>query len=633
MLIWMREGAGSGIVKFLLMGLLLLAGAGLVLMDVGGFFKGNLAPGTVIKGGGVNISANEFNRIVDRALRSVQMGPQEAYQMGLINEIAASEIQNRLLANKAEDMGFVVSDEALARQISKLAEPLETQGRSKKEAIQQILRNQGISEEEFLGAVRSEMGNNLVRMAIMPPDTLASPLLARALYRYDHETRDVKAVVLDNKSATLPALPDDKTLEDYYTANKMLYAVPETRTITLATLKPEMMAKNATVSDEDVLADYNRNAASYTKPVQRRIEQALLKTQEDAQTLLDALKSGKTMKESLDESSYLGIENFAQAGLLPEIAGPVFDAQKGDVIGPIETALGFHVLVLKDILPEQKVPFEDVKNQIRKDLEHTAQINAMFETSTTIEDRIAAGDPLDDLVKEYGMTTEKIGPFGANGYDSQGGDAFKPYGADRTKLIEGAFELNEGEVSPIIETADGQFRLVQVDQITPETHKPFADVKEDVKKRWTAEQQRALTQEKAKQIAESLKTGKSLEDVAKENGLSIKTMTAITRLENPPAPLNPIVGAQIFNTALNTSFSGQTEGGFIVGIVTNITLPDEKAPKEKDMADLKTLTARALPQDTMEAFSESLKDGKTIQINQRFIDQTYGGQAEPASGP
>ena len=39
MLIWMREGKGSKVVKFTLMGLLLMAVAGLVLMDVGGFFR------------------------------------------------------------------------------------------------------------------------------------------------------------------------------------------------------------------------------------------------------------------------------------------------------------------------------------------------------------------------------------------------------------------------------------------------------------------------------------------------------------------------------------------------------------------------------------------------------------------
>ena len=51
MLIWMRNSAGAGVMKFLLMGLLVTAVFGLVLMDVGGFFNGNMSSNTLVKGG------------------------------------------------------------------------------------------------------------------------------------------------------------------------------------------------------------------------------------------------------------------------------------------------------------------------------------------------------------------------------------------------------------------------------------------------------------------------------------------------------------------------------------------------------------------------------------------------------
>ena len=132
MLIWMRDSAGAGILKFFLLGILVLAVAGLVLMDVGGFFTGNMASGTVAKGGGVNIGATEFNRTVERVVSRQGVSASDAYKFGLVDNILTSEIQNRLFTNEAKDLGLEVPDESIRNQIAKIAEPLATEGRTKK---------------------------------------------------------------------------------------------------------------------------------------------------------------------------------------------------------------------------------------------------------------------------------------------------------------------------------------------------------------------------------------------------------------------------------------------------------------------------------------------------------------------
>lgn len=96
MLIWMRDSAFAGFFKFFLLGMLLLAVGGMVFMDVGGFFTGNMGQNTVVKGGGVKISTVEFDRTVRRVLSAQGIGPQEAYRLGLINTILTSEVQSRL---------------------------------------------------------------------------------------------------------------------------------------------------------------------------------------------------------------------------------------------------------------------------------------------------------------------------------------------------------------------------------------------------------------------------------------------------------------------------------------------------------------------------------------------------------
>ena len=624
MLIWMRDSAGAGIMKFFLMGLLVLAVAGLVLMDVGGFFTGNIGSNTIVKGGGVNIGVQEFDRTLRRALTAQGIPAQEAMQLGLVDTILNSEIQSRLFTDEARDLGLEVSDESVTRQIAKLAEPLANDGRTKKEALQQILRTQGISEAEFVGSIRQEMANTLLRAALQPPPTLASPLMAQDLYRFDNEKRDAKIIVFKNADAKDIVQPTDEQIEKYYESNKMDFLIPESRTITMATLKGDMLKKNVKITDEQLRADYDKNIATFTKPPRRKVEQAVYNTEDEAKAALVAVSEGKPMKDSLTQE-------YEEAGLLPEIGAPVFAAPKDGVVGPIKTQLGWHVIKVMDILPEDVISFASVKDRLRTEMENIAMTEELFNTGNTIEDRVAGGETLENLVKEYGMTTEIIGPFRRNGYDKDGKDMFKSFAEDRAKLVQSAYDYDVNEIAPVVETADGQFHLIRIDQVIPDTFRDFETVKADLKTHWIAEQQKLSNQAKAKAAFAELSNGAKIEDVAAKNGVTIKAMAGINRKETPPAPLTPVSTAQIFTTAKGKAFSGEIADGFVVGQVDNITLPPADAkPNAEELTALKDLTGRSLPQDILGEYIANLTDGKKIKINRQRLEQIY---AAPTGDP
>lgn len=616
MLIWMRDSAFAGFFKFFLLGMLLLAVGGLVLMDVGGFFTGNMTANTVVKGGGVKIGAVEFDRTVRRATASQGIGPQEAYKLGLINSILTSEVQNRLFTKESKSLGLVVDDEDVKRQISKLAEPLATEGRSKRDALQQILRTQGISESEFVGSIRQEMANGLLRNALNAPATLTSPLMAQTLYRFDNEKRSADVIILKNADVAAITKPTEEQLQKYYDANKLDFMIPESRTITMATLKTDMLKKNVKITDEQLQDEYQKNLASFTKPSRRVVEQVVLADEAQAKTALEEMKAGKSPKNAMTQ-------DYEEAGLLPEIGAPVFGAEKGAVLGPIKTQLGFHVLKVKDIIAESVTPLAEVKDRLRDELESIAMTEELFNTGNTIEDRAAAGDKLEDIVNEYGMTTEIIGPFRQNGNDKDGKDLFKSYAADRDKLILASYDYEEGEIAPVVETADGQFHIIRIDQVIPDTYRPMESVKAQLETRWMDEQRNLAGAAQAKDLLAALNGGKTIADVAKEKNLTVRTVDGIGRKGETPAPLTPVVGAQILGTDVGKSFSSAIDGGYVVGTVKNVEMPTTK-PDEKNLAELTDLTGRSLGQDIFGQFVSSLSNGKEIKINQAALEQMYG---------
>lgn len=619
MLIWMRDGAGAGVIKMILMSLLVMAVAGLVLMDVGGFFRGDMSSGTVVKGGGVKIGTSEFDRTVRRVLATQGIGPEEALRLGLIDNIITSEIQTRLLTHEANDIGIVINDDAVMKQIAMLSAPLAADGRSKSDAVRQLLRSQNISEGEFVASVRQEMANGILRTALQTPATLTSPLMAQALYRYDNERRGADIIVLKNTAVSDVKKPTEEQLKTYYEANKQDFLIPQSRRITVATLKPDMIRKNVTIGDDKLKAEYDRNIATFTKPPRRLVEQSIFPDEAAAKAALEDVKSGQAMKDS-------NTQEFEQTGLLPEIATPVFAAKKGDILGPVQTALGWHVLKVRDILPEDVTPFAEVKEKLRTELANIALSEEMYNTGNTIEDRVAGGEKLEDLVGEYGMTTEMIGPFRENGNDSDGRDLFKSYETDRTKMIQAAFDYEEGEIAPVVETADGNFNIIRIDQVVPDAYRSFASEKSALEKRWISEQQRLANREKAKSMLDALNGGKSLEDVAREFGGSIQKISGINRRENPPAPITPVIGARIFAVEKGAGFSAETEDGFVVGAVRDIMIPAPAAKDDKELKDLADMAARAAGQETLGLYATHLTGKKKIQINRPLLERMYGGQ-------
>ncbi len=620
MLIWMRNSAFAGFFKFFLLGMLLLAVGGLVLMDVGGFFTGNMGANTVVKGPGIKIGAVEFDRTVRRATGAQGIGPQEAYKLGMINAILTSEVQNRLFTKESKSLGLIVDDEDVKRQISKLAEPLATEGRSKREALQQILRQQGISESEFVGSIRQEMANGLLRGALDAPPTLTSPLMAETLYRFDNEKRSADVIVLNNADVPGITKPTEEQLQKYYEANKLDYLIPESRTITMATLKIDMLKKNVKITDAQLDEEYRKNLASFTKPSRRVVEQVVLADEAQAKTALEEMKAGTSPKNAMTQ-------DYEEAGLLPEIGAPVFGAEKGAVLGPIKTSLGYYVLKVKDILPETVTPFADVKDRLRDELESIALTEELFNTGNTIEDRAAAGDKLEDIVNEYGMTTEIIGPFRQNGNDKDGKDLFKSYAADREKIILSAYDYEEGEIAPVVETADGQFHLIRIDQVIPDTYRSLASVKSELETRWMNEQRNLANAAQAKDLLAALNGGKTIAEVAREKNLTVRTFDGIGRKGETPAPLTPVVGAQILGTDVGKSFSSAIANGYVVGTVKNVEMPTTK-PDEKNLAELEDLTGRSLGQDILGQFISSLSNGKEIKINQAALEQMYGNAGQ-----
>jgi peptidyl-prolyl cis-trans isomerase SurA len=134
--------------------------------------------------------------------------------------------------------------------------------------------------------------------------------------------------------------------------------------------------RNVVVEDEEVRRYYDENSTLFLKPPQYRLKQILLAGKEEfererakkkAQTMYAAWNPDTVLedlaKQHLEPISELG---WVQENELFDPLGQVVkELEPGHLSAPIETPLGFHLLMVEDIQQPQPLPFEVVEREIR----------------------------------------------------------------------------------------------------------------------------------------------------------------------------------------------------------------------------------------------------------------------------
>lgn len=138
-------------------------------------------------------------------------------------------------------------------------------------------------------------------------------------------------------------------------------------------------------SDAEVKAAYDQNAASFAVPKQYRLSQlfvlapadgdkaAVTKAQAKVNDLAAKAKArnadfgamAKTASEHAESAAKGGDMGWVvETALIPELREPVSRMAKGDIVGPIKSPQGWHVIRLDDIKEKSTRPLPEVRDQI-----------------------------------------------------------------------------------------------------------------------------------------------------------------------------------------------------------------------------------------------------------------------------
>ena len=141
----------------------------------------------------------------------------------------------------------------------------------------------------------------------------------------------------------------------------------------------QQVTGNTQASQEEVQKYYEQNKASqFTTPEQRCVRHILFtkdqkaKAEEVKKQLQNGADFAQLAKQysqdpgSAEKGGSLGC--LGKGDTVPSFDQAIFSAKKGEIVGPIETQFGYHILQVTDIKPQSTQPLSQVEGKIRDQL-------------------------------------------------------------------------------------------------------------------------------------------------------------------------------------------------------------------------------------------------------------------------
>ncbi len=256
---------------------------------------------------------------------------------------------------------------------------------------------------------------------------------------------------------------------------------------------------------------------------------------------------------------------FGRGRMVPEFEKAAFRAKVGEVVGPIETNFGYHLIKVEDKLWEE-IAYSEIR--IAPTVSPATR-NAIMRQAYTLRQWVEEeGIPFDTAAKRLGKTPAETGFFPQT----------TPIFGSRI-LTSFAFNENLGAVSPPVEVQNMGIVVAQIIGIRTKGIRPFEDVKDEIRRRIVHQKKLDLVGQKAQEVYQKLRGISELtQEAVRQIDSSLVVQEAGDVHDNGAVPT---VGqdfgftAAVFKVPLNTITQPiRGENGYYILEVLSRALPD-----------------------------------------------------------
>ncbi|MGZ8237460.1 MAG: SurA N-terminal domain-containing protein [Methylobacter sp.] len=566
-----------------------------------------------------------YQRDVNRAYEqySQQLQGMTFDEQSLKAQALEKLIKDEVLLQYVRAQGLVTTDDA-AREFIKSLPYFQVDGKFDDKRYKAMLNSQKISSAEFVNRIKNALIMEQFQRSIID-SSFATKYDVESFFKIQNQQRDVDYVTVAVQKLT--EQPSEQEIETYYQQHQDLFRIPEQVSVEYVELSLEDIAKTITVTDDKLKAFYEEQKDQYTTPERRKISHILfaINDKTDEKTALEkALKAKQELankdfaalaaevsddKLTAKTGGDLGLFN---AGVMEKSFEDAASSLKlGEVSNPVKSAFGYHLIKVTELVSGEVKPFESVKNEVTKAYQKAQAENAFYEAGEKLTEMSYENpDNLKTVADALGIAVKKTALF-----TKDKGDGI----AAEEKIRNAAFaeEVLKGNNSAPIELGTDRLVVLRMLEHKPAAVRDLKDVKKDIVDALLTDKAKQQAVEKARQIKARLQAGESIQAVAAENKLQVKTATGLTRSkEDVPLPLSQA----IFKAAKPvggkpTVFIAELPAG--EQVVVNLSKVKEGAMTEDDKKQMELATkniAKAFGQTEFNALINSLQADADIEV-------------------
>jgi peptidyl-prolyl cis-trans isomerase D len=535
-------------------------------------------------------------------------------------------IRQRLLIAQAARGNVLISDAQLQQIISEQP-AFQDNGKFSHERYVDLLRRQNMTEVGFETGLRRDLMLQYVNGAYTATSIVPASVSERLL-RVSAQQREVSQNVLDPEKFASQVKIEDGAVKSYYDAHLSEFQVAERARIEYVALSLDAIAAQTSASADEVRQFYDQNLKQYAKGDERQASHILItvdtKASEaekraaraKAELLLKQVRQNPASfadlaaKNSQDPGSAAkggDLGYFPRGAMVKPFDDAVFQMKVGEIAGPVESQFGYHIIRLT---AAKGHGFEDVSKQVEFDLKRQKAGKRFAELAEQFNNLVfEQGDSLKPAADALKLTVQSGGWVSRNG----AGDNKL---LNNQKLLQSVFAddtVKNKRNTEVVDVGNNTLVSAHIVEYKPAAMRPLDEVRADVVKRLTQQQEALLAAKQGRELLAKLKQG--------GDDLSWGAAMLVSR-NNAQAYSGPAI-AEIFKVDAGKlpAYVGyeSPQGGYVLVKITRIVDGEAAdAARRKAAADeLRQLIA----QEELAAYVASLKTKADIKVQQDRLEK------------
>ncbi len=463
------------------------------------------------------------------------------------NQALQALILEKVLTHQATKEGYAVSREMVDSLLVQMPQ-FQVNGEYSSEQYERMIRQLNFTPESFRETVKDEMMIAQAESTFTDSIFLLPYQLNNAVALVN-QTRDVQYIIFTGKDFQKDVTVTDENIEAYYNGHQNEFMTPEVIKVSYVMLDKnkliEKIKSTLKPSDQDLDEYYQNHIKLYAKPERRSARHILIATnpnaekeeaaavEKQAESITQQAREGASFAELAQEYSQdpgsasnggtLGY--FGRGEMVPAFEDAVFNAQQGEIVGPIKTEFGYHIILVEDIEQPEVQPFNEIKDELITQW-YDNQIEIQFENDLAEMDQMAFEnhDSLDSVAAAFDVPVQEMTLTSELDKNPELAQNQKVLMAIGTESV-----LVNRQNSDLVRVSPTQGAVFRVSAHEMPTLKPLDEVKDQAKASLVKFQGLLLARQKAQSIVSEFAAGMDPQVIAQQESFAWKNVKNLSR--------------------------------------------------------------------------------------------------------